>query len=103
MTLSKNAKKSVLSYRDAKKMIVVEIRGGKLSMCQVRNRSVQTGAPLSNISMIEQLSLTIRLSLVCCSLGHMVVNTFRLAASQFSKINRPIFFYFKLYAALKFK
>ena len=44
MTLSKkNAKNSVLSYRDAKKMILVEIRGGKLSLCQVRNRSVQTG------------------------------------------------------------
>ena len=40
----------------------------------------------------EQLPLTIRLSLVCCSVGHMVVNTVRLAASQFSKINRPIFF-----------
>ena len=36
--------------------------------------------------------LTIRLSLACCSLGHIVVNTVRLAASQFSKINRPIFF-----------
>ena len=30
MTLGKkNAKKSIVSYRDAKKMIVVEIRGGK--------------------------------------------------------------------------
>ena len=26
------------------------------------------------------------------SLGHMVVNTVRLAASQFRKINRPVFF-----------
>ena len=26
-----------------KKMIIVKIRGGKLSLCQVRNRSVQTG------------------------------------------------------------
>ena len=43
--------------------------------------------------MIKQFSLTIRLSLVCCSLGHMVVNTVRLTASQFSKINRPIFFW----------
>ena len=34
----------------------------------------------------------IRLSLVCCSFGHMIVNTVRLAASLFSKINRPIFF-----------
>ena len=36
-----------------------------------------------------------RLSLVCCSLEQMVVNTstVRLAASQFSKINRPIFFW----------
>ena len=40
----------------------------------------------------EQLPLTIRLSLVCGSLGQIVVNTVRLAASQFSKINRPIFF-----------
>ena len=29
---------------------------------------------------------------VCCSLGNMVANTVRLAASEFSKINRPIFF-----------
>ena len=45
--------------------------------------------------MIKQLSWTIRLSLAFCSLGHMVVNTVRLAASQFSKINRPIFFWFQ--------
>ena len=47
---------------------------------------------LSNISMVKEWSLTIRLSLVCCFLGHMVVNTVRLVGSQFSKINRPIFF-----------
>ena len=35
--------------------------------------------------------LTIRLSLVCCSSGHMAVNTVILAASQFSKVNKPIF------------
>ena len=58
---------------------------------------------LSNTSMIKQLSLTIRLSLVCCSLRHMVVNTVRLAASQFSKINRPIFSNFKLYEAVKLR
>ena len=45
---------------------------------------------LLNISLIKQLSSTIRLSAVCCSLGHMVVNTIRLTASQFSKIYRPI-------------
>ena len=45
---------------------------------------------LSNISMIKQLSLTVRLSLVCCSIGQMVVNTVRFAVSLFSKINRPI-------------
>ena len=36
--------------------------------------------------------LTIRLLLVCCSLGYMAVNIVRLAASQFSKIRRLIFF-----------
>ena len=47
---------------------------------------------LSHISMIKQFSLTIILSLVCFSLGQMVVvNTVRLAASQFSKFNRTIF------------
>ena len=30
-------------------------------------------------------------------------DTVRLVASQFSKINRPTFFYFKLYAAVKLK
>ena len=53
------------------------------------------------ISMIKQLSLTIRLSLVCCSLGHMVVNVVRLVASQFSKVNRQSFSDFKQYAAVK--
>ena len=54
MTLSKkNGKKSVLSYRDAKKkMIVVEIRGGKLSLCQVRNRSVQTGGSMGHRNLL---------------------------------------------------
>ena len=33
----------------------------------------------------------------------MVVNTVRFAASQFRKINRPIFSDFKLYAAVKLK
>ena len=41
---------------------------------------------LSNISMIKQLSLTIRLSLVSCFLGHMVVNTVRLAASLYAAV-----------------
>ena len=50
---------------------------------------------LSNISIIKQLCLTIRLSLVCCLSGHMVVNTVRLADSQSNKINRPIFFWFQ--------
>ena len=56
---------------------------------------------LSNISMIKQLSLTIRLSLVCCSIWHMVVNTVKLAASQFSKINRRIFFWFQTVCSRK--
>ena len=56
---------------------------------------------LSNISMIKQLSLTIRLSLVCCSLGHMIAYTVRLAASQLSKINRPIFFWFQTVCSYK--
>ena len=36
-------------------------------------------------------------------LRHKVVNTVKLTASQFSKINRPIFSDFKLYAAVKLK
>ena len=44
--------KSVLSSRDAKKMIVVEIRGGKLSLCQVRNRSVQTGGSMGHRNLL---------------------------------------------------
>ena len=45
--------------------------------------------------------LTMRLSLVCCSLEHMVVNTVRLVASQFSKINQPIFFWFQTVCSCK--
>ena len=59
MTLSKkNAKKGVLSYRDAKKMIVVEIRGGKLSLCQVRNRSVQTGGSMGHRNLLATSFIT---------------------------------------------
>ena len=38
---------------------------------------------------------------VCCSIGHMVVNTVRLAASQSSKISRPIFFWFQTVCSCK--
>ena len=34
-------------------------------------------------------------------LGHIVVNTFRLAASQFSKIKRPVFFWFQIVCSCK--
>ena len=44
-----------------------------------------------------------RLSLVCWSLGHIVVNTVKLTASQFNKINRQSFSDFKLYAAVKLR
>ena len=33
-------------------MIVVEIRGGKLSLCQVRNRSVQTEGSMGHINLL---------------------------------------------------
>ena len=52
-------------------------------------------------SMVKWLPLTIRLSGVCCSIGHMVVNTVRLAPSQSSKISRPIFFWFQTVCSCK--
>ena len=51
--------------------------------------------------MIKQLSSTVRLSLVCCFLAHMVVNTVRIVASQFSKINSPMFFWFQTVCSCK--
>ena len=58
---------------------------------------------LSNISMIKQLSLTIRLPLVCCSLEHMVVNTVNTDSRLHSlaKLEGQSFSDFKLCAAVK--
>ena len=44
------------------------------------------------IKYFNDKTVVFRLSLVCCSLGHMVVNTVRLAASQFRKFNGPVSF-----------
>ena len=39
----KNANRGIIMHHDAKKVIVVEIRGHMYSLCQVTNRLDQTG------------------------------------------------------------
>ena len=55
---------------------------------------------LSNVSKIKQLPLPIRLSLVCCSLEHMVVKS-QTHGFSLAKSTGQSFSEFKLYAACK--